>query len=201
MTIEGEDQCSLGSEVVYSDSHSMVLTREQHLPRIQGDENEEEWQDQIKKSADFHLLRFCQPANDPSFPLQFPDPQDPISVFFSVTVPEISVSSYLNRWQLYSKCSPSTIIYAVIYLRRVEEADCRLAITGYTMHRLLTASILVAVKFLEEVWYSNAHYGRVGGMGSVQEINRLELEFLRLLNYRAYVSQKEFAEMVELGFR
>ena len=35
-------------------------------------------------------------------------------------------------------------------------------------------------------------------MGSVEEMNRLEL-FLRLLNFRTYVPKYEFGEMMESG--
>ncbi len=199
----GEDSASsLDAEVRFIEAGVRSIDIHKQLPLpTRVDDNKEEWPAQIKTSSEFLLVHFCQPANDPTFSLKFPDPQDPISVFFSVTVPEISVSAYLNRLQLYSKCSPATFVCALIYLRRVEEADCRLAITAYTMHRLLTASILVAVKFLEEAWHSNAFYGRVGGMGSVEEMNRLELMFLRLLNFRTYVPQYEFEEMVEFGLK
>ncbi len=203
MTIEGaHSSSSLDSEVHFIEAgvRSIDISTQVPLP-IQIDEEKEEWSAQIEKSANFLLDHLCQPANDPSISLKFPEPHDPISVFFSVTAPEITVSSYLKRLQLYAKCSPSTFIYAMIYLRRVEEADCRLAITAYTMHRLLTASILVAVKFLEEAWHTNAYYGRVGGMGSLQEMNRLELVFLRLLNFRTYVPQYEFDEMVQFGLK
>ncbi len=199
---EQESSSSLESEVRFIEAGVRSLDIHIKIPlSIRVDDEEEECPARIKKAAEFLLNHLCQPANDPSFTMKFPDPQDLISVFFSVTVPEISVSSYLNRWQLYSKCSPSTFIYALIYLRRVEEADCRLTITAYTMHRLLTTSILVAAKFLEEAWHSNAFYGRVGGMGSVQEMNRLELVFLRLLKFRTYVPQYEFDEMVEFGLK
>ncbi len=203
MTTEGDHSSrSLEPEISFMNADARWTFSGEQIPLpIQNAENKEGCPAQIEKSANFLLAHLCQPANDPILSPTFPDPQGPISKFFSISAPEISVSSYLKRLQLYAKCSPSTIIYAIIYLKRVEQADCRLAITAYTMHRLLTASVLVAVKFLEEAWYSNAHYGRVGGMASVHEMNRLELEFLRLLNYRAYVPENEFKEMVEFGLK
>ncbi len=179
MNIQGEySSNSLKSEARFIEADARSIDRcAQILRPNEVAKDKEEWQTQIEKSADFLLYHLYQPANDLSFSPRFPDSHDPICMFFSETVPEISVSSYLKRLQLYSECSPSTFIHALIYLRRVEEADYRLAITPYTMHRLLDASILVAVKFLEEACHSNAYYSRVGGMGSVQEMNLLEFEF------------------------
>ncbi len=203
MTIEGERSSkSLDSEVRFMEAGVRSIDVRKQLPLpIQVDDKKEEWSAQIQKSANFLLKHLCQPTTDLAFLPKFLEPRDPISIFFSVTAPEIPVALYFKRLQNYAKCSPSAFIVAMIYLKRMQEADGRLAITAYTIHRLLSASILVAMKFLEEAWFPNEYYRRVGGMASVQEMNQLELGFLRLLKYRGYVPQYEFVEMVEFGLK
>lgn len=165
------------------------------------EEEDTKWSGQIKKSSAFLLKYVSRPAENTECCVKFPNRHDSISVFFSITTADISVSSYLARLLRYTKCSSSAIIYAIIYLKRVEKGDSLLTVSAYSLHRLLITSIMIAAKFVDEAWYSNSYYARVAGVSTLQEMNRLEKEFLRALDYRTYVSQEEFEKLVEFGLR
>lgn len=126
-----------------------------------------------------------------------PSWEDPVSVFFSVTKPEIETDVYIRRLVRYAQCSRAAFVIGMVYLRRLEKFNSKLAITPYNMHRLLITSLMIAAKNIDDRCYSNAHYARVGGIATVKEVNRLELQMLALLRYNIYVSREEFYYFVE----
>lgn len=156
---------------------------------------------QIEVAANFLIHHIAEPAKNTRKTHKLPSSKESISVFFSIQPASMGVAMYVERLIQYTKCSKSVIIYAMIYLRRIEEAECRLYISAYTMHRLFITSIMIASKFIDEAYYSNSYYARVGGIASLSEMNRLELEFLRILNFRTYVALDEFEEMVDFGMK
>lgn len=161
----------------------------------------ENWPDIIEASSKSLLRNLSKIAEDMTNSVKLPPSSERIALFFSARPADIPASSYLERLHRYVKCSPSAIIYAIIYLSRVKTANKLMCISALTMHRMLITSIAIAAKFLDMAWYSNAYYAKVGGIPTVQEMNRLELEFLRLSDYRTYVLLDEFEEMVALGFK
>lgn len=46
---------------------------------------------------------------------------------------------------------------------------------------------MLAAKFLDDHYYNNAYYAKIGGI-STQEMNRLEVDMLTLLDHRLYFS-------------
>ena len=59
------------------------------------------------------------------------------------------------------------------------------------VHRLLLVMLMVAVKFLDDDYYNNEAFAKIGGV-SKEEINALELEFLDFLDYDIWVCQEDF---------
>ncbi len=144
------------------------------------------------------VVRFLEivTAEKESDDASMPSWEDPVSVFFSVTKPEIETEVYVKRLVRYAQCSRAAFIIGMVYLRRLEASNSKLAITPYNMHRLLITSLMIAAKNLDDRCYSNAHYARVGGIATVKEVNRLELQMLALLRYNIYVSQEEYKYFV-----
>ncbi len=59
------------------------------------------------------------------------------------------------------------------------------------MHRLLITAVLVAAKFLDDSYFNNAYYAKVGGI-SLEEMNALEVDFLLRLDFRLHVQPEAF---------
>ncbi|PKA53313.1 Cyclin-P4-1 [Apostasia shenzhenica] len=97
--------------------------------------------------------------------------------FLSPAKPAISIRDYLDRIFLYSHCSPSCYVVAFIYLDRFLHFHPSLAVDSFNVHRLLITAVLTAVKFMEDRFYDNAYFARVGGI-SLAEMNYLEVDFL-----------------------
>lgn len=128
-------------------------------------------------------------------PLTLPPISDPISYFFSTKIADIGIEEYVQRLLQYAQCSDAVFVNALILLRRLAEKDPRLMLSHYNVHRLLITSVMISAKFLDHAWFSNAYYAKVGGIPSVQEINCLEIEMLKLLDYRIKVAPEEIAKL------
>lgn len=77
----------------------------------------------------------------------------------------------------------------------MEQIDLR--INSLSVHRLLLAAVLLATKFIDDVLYDNAHFAKVGGL-DVKELNMLELDMLKVLNFRLFIEPEEFEAFEEL---
>ncbi|KAI8802534.1 cyclin-domain-containing protein [Cladochytrium replicatum] len=129
--------------------------------------------------------------------------------FHARTIPTIDVLGYLSRILKYAPCGNECFIAVLIYLERMADPNSEVnsgsqmtpfvkmersrvkrqpvVVNSYNVHRLLISGIMVAVKFLSDIFFTNAHISRVGGL-PVQELNQLELEFLLLNDFTLTVS-------------
>ncbi|KAJ9678715.1 hypothetical protein PVL29_020794 [Vitis rotundifolia] len=114
-----------------------------------------------------------------------------ISAFHGLTRPSISIQSYLERIFKYANCSPSCFIVAFIYLDRFSQSQPSLPISSFNAHRLLITSVMVAAKFMDDMYYNNAYYAKVGGI-SRAEMNLLEVDFLFGLKFQLNVTPNGF---------
>lgn len=128
-------------------------------------------------------------------PLTLPPYSDPISYFFSTSIADIGIQDYIQRLLRYTKCSDAVFVNAIVLLRRLAKKDKRLQLTHHNVHRLLITSVMISAKFLDHAWYSNSYYATVGGIPSVQELNCLEVQMLKLLDYRVLVAAEEIAKL------
>ncbi|KAL3517572.1 hypothetical protein ACH5RR_020161 [Cinchona calisaya] len=118
--------------------------------------------------------------------------KDVITIFHGSKAPSLGIGQYIDRIFKYSCCSPSCFIVAHIYMERF--IQCTHAIlTSLNVHRLLITSVMVAAKFIDDAFFSNAHYARVGGVSTL-ELNKLEMEFLFGLDFRLHVNIDTFGK-------
>ncbi|RAL46191.1 hypothetical protein DM860_016624 [Cuscuta australis] len=113
------------------------------------------------------------------------------SVFHGVRRPGISVGSYLERIFKYANCSPACFVVAYVYLDRFTHRHRSVLINSFNVHRLLITSVMVAAKFMDDMYYNNAYYAKVGGI-STREMNLLEVDFLFGLGFHLNVTPATF---------
>ena len=126
--------------------------------------------------------------------------------FHAKTIPSVSVESYLNRIVKFAPCDPECLLAIIIYLQKLAGKyglkslkvydDTNLVVNSFNIHRLIITSFTIAVKFLSDTFYTNSHFAKVGGI-HVQELNRLELELLLLLDFNLIISPLDM-ETIEL---
>ncbi|KAJ6306659.1 hypothetical protein OIU78_021887 [Salix suchowensis] len=108
--------------------------------------------------------------------------KDVVTIFHGLRPPTVSIRDYVDRIFKYSACSPSCFVVAHIYMDRfLQQTDIRL--TALNVHRLLITSVMIAAKFVDDAFFNNAYYAKVGGV-STEELNRLEMKFLFSIDFQ-----------------
>ena len=105
-------------------------------------------------------------------------------------IPPISIKDYLERLCKYSKIDTSTIILILIYIDRICNIQ-KFKLTYYNVYKLILASMIIAIKYNEDEYYSNKFYSKLGGV-SISEIVFLEYNFLSLIHYNLFVNNELF---------
>ena len=119
------------------------------------------------------------------------NPQEDITFFHALSVPEITVADYMARITKYAKYSRGVLVAAMIYLQRLVEAHPEVPVISRTIHRLVITAILVSAKMTDDFSFSNSSYAQIGGV-STKELARLEVCFLNMLDYKLFISTEEY---------
>ncbi|KIW23018.1 uncharacterized protein PV07_11252 [Cladophialophora immunda] len=112
--------------------------------------------------------------------------------FYSKRPPPISTEDYLMRMHKYCPMSTAVYLAASLYITRLAVLEKILPVTPRNVHRLLLATLRVAMKALEDLSWPHARFSKVGGV-SEGELGRLEITFCYLIDF----SLKVDAEMLQ----
>ncbi|KAL3849868.1 hypothetical protein ACJIZ3_011750 [Penstemon smallii] len=134
------------------------------------------------------FLERCVQKNE--MVLETSQEKDVITIFHGLRAPSLSIQQYIDRIFKYSCCSPSCFVVAHIYMDKYIQGT-NIYLTSLNIHRLLITSVMVAAKFMDDAFFNNAYYARVGGV-STTELNKLETKFLFDLDFRLHVSIQTF---------
>ncbi|CAJ1374436.1 unnamed protein product [Effrenium voratum] len=116
------------------------------------------------------------------------------SCFHGCRKPTISIEDYLVRLRSYFMCSDSCFLLALIYIARLVEICPDFAVNPFSIHRLLAISLVVSVKFHEDVVYSNTFYAHICGLQH-EELNKGEVEFLKMIKWDLGFSIEQFSQV------
>ena len=108
----------------------------------------------------------------------------------------LTASAYLKRIMKYGGCSPCCVVVGLMYLQRLKQQMPSVCLTSGNMQRLLLTSVMVAAKYLDDLYYSNKHWARIGGLELV-EVNLLELKLLFHLNFSLKLKREEYQEYLQ----
>ncbi|CAE7463715.1 CYCU4-1, partial [Symbiodinium pilosum] len=87
----------------------------------------------------------------------------------------------------YFQCSRECFVLCLVYIDRIVKLHPDFTICSLNIHRLLVTSVMLSVKFFDDVYYSNAYYAKVGGV-KTREVNILEGQFLQLIEWKLHVT-------------
>jgi len=113
------------------------------------------------------------------------------SGFFSPRAPSITLKNYIDLCLQHFYCSDECYVLALVYISRITKTQPGLTVCSLSVHRLLFFALLLATKFQDDKRYSNKYYAKLGGL-PLEEVNMLELKFLKLLDWRAKVEPQEY---------
>jgi hypothetical protein len=111
--------------------------------------------------------------------------------FFSKSIPKVSLEDYMNRIQQFCPLSTGVWLAAGYYILRLCVIDKSVPCTHRTMHRLVLATLLTAMKALEDHRWPQARFAGVGGVDQ-EALSRLELcvEFLLAFDVQIFTVQR-----------
>ena len=117
------------------------------------------------------------------------------SIFNAKKIPKISLKEYLERIKFYTEIENNTLIISLIYIDRLLQ-NTNLILTPYNIHRTLFTSIILALKYNEDINYDFSYYSKVAGI-SIKELKKLESEFFYLIDFSLYVQTEQFDKYKE----
>lgn len=121
------------------------------------------------------------------------------SCFHSKGSVAMNIGDYLSHIHWFFECSTPCLVLAMIYLDRILAKGSNVTLSGATFHRLFLASLLAALKFHDDDWipYPNAFYAEVGSLDA-DELNVMEKQFCKLIDWHFYVRPEDFLHYQEL---
>ncbi|KAI9266469.1 cyclin-domain-containing protein, partial [Phascolomyces articulosus] len=118
----------------------------------------------------------------------------------------MSTRNFIQEILKRSKTTYSTLQISLFYLFRVKKVVHERLIRRHTQkrqvserlddimccgRRMFLASLMVSSKYLHDKNYRNRAWAKISGL-DIDEINAAELAFLRLIDYKLYVSKPTF---------
>mmetsp|Transcript_20038 Transcript_20038/g.47767 ORF Transcript_20038/g.47767 Transcript_20038/m.47767 type:complete len:271 (+) Transcript_20038:145-957(+) len=120
---------------------------------------------------------------------------------FKGETPPISAQAYVKRIYKYGGLSPCNLVISLIFIDRFwtsvrgedqyGEEVAFIPLRTSNFQRLFLVACMIASKFWDGYYYSNAHWAEVAGI-TLQELNRLELKFLFGLTFHLQVDRDEY---------
>jgi len=116
----------------------------------------------------------------------------PLTPFDSATIPPVSMSAYLARLARFCRCGEECFVVALVYLDMVTQGKALTPLSMRNAHRLFLTCLLMAHKFWDDSLPWNSHYAKCGGI-TLQEMNRLEIFFLKTVGFRLQICRHTYA--------
>ncbi|RSH79062.1 uncharacterized protein EHS24_001992 [Apiotrichum porosum] len=107
---------------------------------------------------------------------------DALTRFHSRAPPNITVIDYLRRIVKYTNLEKIPLLSLLAYIDLTCQNLPTFTLSSLTVHRFLIAGVTAGSKAQCDVFCTNSHYAKVGGI-KVNELNSLEREFLRVTGW------------------
>ena len=102
--------------------------------------------------------------------------------------PNITIYDYINRIITYTEIEENTLICSLIYIDKLEQKK---QVTKFNVHRIFFSAILSSIKYNEDEYFNNEYYAKVAGV-TINELNKMEYDFLVLLDFNLYIEPNTF---------
>jgi hypothetical protein len=81
---------------------------------------------------------------------------------------------------------------ALVYMDRFCK-NRKILLTEFNLHRIFFSALLVAIKYNEDIYYSNLYYAKIGGL-KLKKLNKLEAEFLSGISFQLFVDENVYEQ-------
>ena len=120
------------------------------------------------------------------------------NIFSLKKIPKITITNFLRRIIAYADIECSTLFLSIVYLHKILE-KC-LFLTEYNVHKLLSISILIAIKYNEDKISNNTYYGKVFGL-TIKDVNFLEYSYLQLLDFNVFIKHRHIKKFFDFLYQ
>ena len=119
-----------------------------------------------------------------------------LTLFHSIKEPTISIFNYWNIILQKFRSSPECPVIVLIYMDRLIKKNYNMIINNLTIHRLILILTIIAIKYNDDMYMSNLYYA-TNGCVTLKELNRLEINILKLLNWKLYIGKKLYKKYLK----
>ncbi|KAL4253517.1 Cyclin PHO80-like protein [Abortiporus biennis] len=113
--------------------------------------------------------------------------------FHSRSAPGISIIDYLRRIVKFTNVEKTCLLITLHYIDQICARIPLFTLSSLTAHRFVITSIAISSKALSDAIRPNTLYAKVGGI-PVSELNTLEREFLRMIDWRLTCTREVLQE-------
>jgi len=114
-------------------------------------------------------------------------------IYCCISDPNISFYSYVERIIQYTKVTGWEICYGFILLSKFIKIK-RLNFQKCMKFKLFLISIYIAHKFCSDIHYNANHWSKCSGI-PIKELNDMEINFLKVIDYRCYIQPSEIVSL------
>jgi hypothetical protein len=107
----------------------------------------------------------------------------------------INIQDYLEHLYKYGRMNISTILLMLIYVDRFCNIN-KTKLSYKIVHKLMLASLIVAIKYNEDEMYSLKIYAGLGGV-SKAELEYLEICFISYINFNLFIKEEIYNKYYE----
>lgn len=120
--------------------------------------------------------------------------------YHSRTPPAISIHTYLSRLTKFNNFTQATMLTTIYYIDLLSHNfQPYFTLNSWTVHRFLLVATMLAQKSLEDFFYTNDHYAKVGGV-ALTELNCLELDFLNRVDWRMVPAKQVLSSQTSIKY-
>lgn len=107
------------------------------------------------------------------------------------TPPAISIDTYISRLVKFNNFTQANLLSTIYYIDLLSHNfQPYFTLNSWTVHRFLLVATMLAQKALEDFFYTNDHYAKVGGV-ALTELNCLELDFLNRVDWKLIPAKQD----------
>lgn len=93
-----------------------------------------------------------------------------------------------------TRIEPAAMAAAVIYIERILTQHHALSLSEVNASRMALVAMLVAAKITTDMPYSNKWWAKVSGEFTLDDLNAMEIEFIKLLGFQnLHIEEEEYA--------
>lgn len=112
------------------------------------------------------------------------------------SLPSVTLYDYVLRLMRYAPATKELYVVSLILIDRMLSMNPGMIVSERNVHRLFAASIVVASKFLDDLFYTNNFFANIACI-DVNELNNLEICFLVRIRFGLYIRNDLFISYIK----